>query len=69
MECLALGRQPYSTLMGGVMGLPKATAQEVYGEIIKSTLEFYKRPEDEFWKDVDKALEEYEAYCEQLEET
>lgn len=62
-ECLSLGRQPWTTLIGGLYGVRKDTCADWVKPIIKATCDFYGKTEDDLWAEVEKLEKDYEEYC------
>ena len=61
-ECIEAGREPWSTLVGASYGLTRESVAEWFIPTIEATCAFYKKTVDEFWAEVKKLEDEYDAY-------
>ena len=63
MECLEAGREPWFCLVGGLSGIRNMDQlRDEVKPIIKATLEFYNKTEEQLWEEIRKIDEEYIAY-------
>lgn len=68
-ECLITGREPYGAWIGGLMGCPSEgllKREDIRQDLLPSidaSLEFAGKTWDDLAADVDKAMKEYEEYC------
>jgi hypothetical protein len=58
-ECLKKHREPWGSLVGGLMGVGRGEEADWVKPIIQATLEFYGKSEDELWAEVEAADNEY----------
>lgn len=59
-DCAMANREPWSTLVGGLMGLQRDGAAEWTKPFIEATCAFYGKTEDELWVEVAEATAGYE---------
>jgi hypothetical protein len=62
-ECLTAGREVWSTLVGGLVGVggPDDVVEEVKPRIA-ATCAFYKKTEARLWQEIDQLMKDYDAY-------
>lgn len=65
-ECLEAHREVYGTLMAGLYGVERENVSEGVQQIIKATLAFYNKTEDELWEHVEAFRKEYDAYVDRV---
>ena len=65
-ECLVEGRQPWSTLLGGLFGCRKDYIADWAIPIIEATCKFYKKTVDEFWEEMAQIEKEHKEYAEKM---
>jgi hypothetical protein len=65
-ECLSAGREPYSTLVGGLFGIRSREdlAEGVWESVVQPTLDYYKKSEAQLFDDIRQLEDEFDAYCE-----
>ena len=61
-ECITKGRQPWSTLVGGLYGCTKDNVADWIRPIIMATCKFYNKTEDQLWIEVERLDKQYEEY-------
>ena len=68
-ECVALGREPWDTLVGCLWGIgdPDAVAEWVR-PFIDATCSFYGKTEEELWAEIEELDKDYFEYCERQQE-
>jgi hypothetical protein len=60
-ECHRLGREPWTTLVGGLFGCRKDTIIDEVKSVIEVTCKFYNKTEDDLWTEVQILEKEFEA--------
>lgn len=58
-ECLELGRQPWNTLVDGLIGCSRDDVMDAVQPIIEATCKFYGRGEDELWREVAESTQDF----------
>ncbi len=65
-ECLDARREPWGVLVAGLYGVNGSEALIDWARpIVKATLAFYNKTEEQLWAEVKQFGDEYEAYLEQ----
>ncbi len=65
LECLSTGREPWSVLVGGLMGCERGQVGNWVTPVIEATLAFYEKTEDDLWAAVEQAGANYEKHCQE----
>lgn len=61
-ECLTANRQPWTTLVGGLIGCARDHVADWTRPYIEATCEFYGKTEDELWEEVERVSKEYDEH-------
>ena len=62
-ECLVARREVWTTLVAGLIGCEKGDVADWAKPTIAATLEFYKKTEDDLWREVKELAEDYNKVC------
>ena len=66
--CAGKNVEPWPILVGGLYGLERGQVAQWVEPIIRDTLEFYGRTEDQLWEDVAALTRDYQAYLQAKQE-
>lgn len=61
-ECVENLREPWSALVANCSTLERGHVADWFKPVIKATLEFYGKTEDELWEEAESAWKEYEEF-------
>lgn len=62
LDCLEANREPWGVLVGCLMGCERGEVADWVKPIIKATLAFYNKTEDDLWNEVEKEIDEMDDY-------
>lgn len=62
IECANAGREPWTHLVGGLVGCKRGQLIDGIQEFIDATCKYYNKTEDDLWNEIEQLCKDYEEY-------